>query len=441
MLADGQSEIDSVVVRLPDSGIVIKSWDNYQVHSQFLVPTAGWSFTMSDQDVALLDGYLVPGCRVELAINDAVQCTGRVDRKTVTTDGSSGTSVTIQGRDILGPVVDSCVDPIFRFTSGMTIVDVVAAILKPFGITVIENSDLANVNAITGFAKGKGPASTTEKSVTADVRNGTFSDIAGTNVTTISSANRPDLKTLTVEQCKPHVGEGCFAYLDRLLKRLGLTMWARADGSGVVIDQADFSTAPQATITHVRTGDTSANNVKHGSLVTDLTTQPSCIVAFGFGGGKDVQKSKLVCIMVNELTGTIGSNPLPEIGEIIARYKGAHVLPIRSTITPLRSYGTFPSKPLFVKDDEAKNFAQLEAFTRRTMAEHQRKAIQLSYDLEGHTFNDHPWAVNTNIAVNDPVLGVTQTMWCVEREFQKGFGSGTISRLKLILPHTLSIGA
>lgn len=449
-LANGQSEIDTVVLRLPDYGKEIRNWSQYQFDVQFLVPTAGWSFRVNDSDPTLTGELLVPGARVELVVNGRVQCTGYIDRKTIDADANGGTSVTIQGRDILGRVVDSTMDPRWKFAPGMKVPDVVLGVLRPFGITTLYNSDIYNTNVVTGyggiFGGNAGAAGKVQVQVPKRITNsdGTVSLVYETVDGFVQTSNtRPDLKTIQIEQVKPHAGEGVHAYLERILKRLGLTLWAMADGSGVVVDRPDFTGPVAGRLIQKRT-DTTRNNVLRGSVTTDLSTQPSVIVGFGFGGGRDTEKSALKVIMINELTGLDDNGvPLPEVANIIARYKSAKVLATRPKLTPFRRpLGDAKiSAPMFLKDDESKNLAQLEAFVRREMGQRQQKALAASYDVLGHTQDGHPWGVNTLVSVDDDARGVHEDLWVLGKTFTKAASGGTRTSLRLIRPYTLMIGA
>lgn len=446
-LTNGMSEIDTVVLRLPDYGREIVNWSRYSFNQQFLSPTSGWSFSISDEDTALTNDLLVEGAVVQLVINNNVQCTGYIEKKTIQT-GPRGTTVTIQGRDILGPVVDATIDPDFKFTAGMTIPQFVLAVLLPFGIKNIRNSDAANINIITGLPAKQGGGGTStvqvpqqQSTVNADGTITLSSTYVQATVTQVSGT-RPDLKTITIQQLKPHAGEGVYAFIDRVLRRLGFTMWAMADGSGVVIDKADFTTPPSQKIVHKRT-DPSRNNVLDGTMRMDLTSQPSVIIATGRGGGQTTAKSAMRVIMVNELTGLDENGfVLSEIRKIADKYASAKFLDLRSELAPFkRPKGDRKVvRPFFLKDDEAKNMAQLEAFVRREMGNRQMKSLQLDYRLVGHTSDGvHPWGINTSVAVEDDVFGVQETMWVVEKEFTKSNSGGTETSLKLIRPYTLQI--
>jgi len=445
-LPSGLSELDTVVLRLPGSGREITNWTRYSYNQAFLTPTAGWSFSVPADDRALVDELLVVGAPVELAMNDRLQCSGFIDKRTIDAGSSGGTVITVQGRDILGRVVDSCIDPAYKFASGSTLADVVLSVLAQFGIDTIYNSDAINVNAVTGLPRGVGATGTRSVKVGVPKRT-TQADgsvkLETTLVTgsvTVNTA-RPDLKAIPLDQVKPRIGEGAYAYLDRILRRQGFMMWAAADGSGVVIDKADFTTAPRHRIIHRRENGAS-NNVLHGALVQDVTTQPSVIVGFGFGGGRQADKSRLKVAMVNELVGLDAAGAvLPGVATILTRYKGARVLPIRPELVPFTRPVGDPSlaAPMFFQDNDAKTIEQLEASVRREMATRQQKALTVSYEVDGHTQAGAPWAVNSLVDVDDDVRGIHGRLWCVERSFSKSPGSGTMTTIRLIRPYTLQV--
>ena len=302
------------------------------------------------------------------------------------------------------------------------------------------------INIVTGYPKGKFGGGPTKVKIREPKRTVNADGTATLTYTEadsyiVNDPTRPDLKKLQLAQAKPHIGEGVYAYLERLLRRVGLTMWAAADGSGVVLSVPDF-TGPARYRLIRRRSDPRENNITRGQAVTDLSTQPSCIMAFGFGGGVDVQKSALKVLMVNELTGLDASgNPLPEILNIKARYKSCKLLPLRPDLVPLaRPLGDqLLATPYFCQDTESKNLAQLEAFVRREMATRQQGALSVNYEVIGHTQGGYPWAVNTLVAVEDEVLGIHRDMWIAEKTFAKSNGGGTTASLRLIPPHTLQI--
>ncbi|WP_437767187.1 hypothetical protein WMF27_20495 [Sorangium sp. So ce281] len=466
-LRDGQSALDQVVLRLPDEGIEIRNWTSYRFTQNFQIPTPAWSFTLppsvagggyssfddpeptgaSGPGKELLTG-IQTGARVEISLNDRLQCTGYIEKVTSEVTPNGGTLYTIEGRDILGPVVDACIDPAYKFTSGSTILDCILGVLAPFGIDTVYTTDDLNVSVITGLPKG---ASGTRQKVKVKIpkrvarADGTIELQYDTkDSTVVVDARRRDLRRITVKQIKPKMGEGVFAFLDRILRRFGLMIWAAADGSGVVVDAATFDTSTMIhRITH-RNGLTDENNVLTGSVVRDVTGQPSLIVGFATGGGQAADKTRNKVIMVNELVAyeydaDLNLKPIDLVQDIKARYKGAKVIPPREEVIGLEFLGKHRPAPMFIKDDESYDMEQLESFIKRKMAELQQKSLVATYEVAGHTYRNCPWAVNTMVDVFDEVQDVMEPMWCVEKTFKKSRAGGTTTTIKLIRPKTFQI--
>lgn len=462
-LRDGQSSLDQITLRVPEKGIEINNWLKYSFTQSFLIPCAAWSFTLPPDMLAngvapgignpskLFNGVFELGDKVEISLNDRVQCTGYVEKITSESSGG-GTQTTIQGRDILGPVVDSCIDPAFKFTAGSTLLDVALSILKPFGIDTIYNADDLNINVISGSIVPKPSTKSIVKVKNAE-------GVATSTGKSVVSSKRKDLKTIKVDQIKPRMGEGTQGFLDRVFRRFGYVLVAAADGSGIIAVQPDFTRGDpgaEGQLIH-RVGIPDGNNIISGTKEDDLISQPSIIVGFGRSKGRDADHSSLKVIMVNELVGQVlGDFEIVEsqiVKDIKARYPGAKVLPIRPELEPLLTFGRGESRatPMFFKDDESNTIEQLEAFVRREMAERQQKSRQLTYVVPGHTYKGaeerngsvgavgYPWAINTTVNVFDDVLAVEGPYWVLEKTFRKSRSSGTTTELRLIRPYTLQL--
>lgn len=443
-LDDGQSELDTVSLRLVGTGTEIKLWDRYSVTSRYLTPCEAFEFSLGGDDLALASELLVPGAAVAITVNGLPVLTGRIDKKGVASSRSGGTVLRLTGRDILGPVVSSNVDPSFKFSDSLTVLDVVAAVLAPFKIDTIYNDGALNVNAMTGGAQASSAASTKESvqipRLTLNNDGSIATNFSTVQVTQVGSST--SLKTLTLQQLKPHFGEGSHAYLQRVVSRFGMQLSAAADGSGVIVDEPDFTSPTRYKIVHSKSEETS--NVISANVEIDADSQPACIFAQGvqaplFSDPKNV----LQVIMVNELVGTdADGNPLQEVQAIISRYKGAKVLELRKELLPTRKAfnADLIAHPMFLKDDESKTLDQLEGFVRRTMAEHQHKALVARYTMIGHSQGGVPWTVNTMVDVNDEVAGVTEKLWIMERTFEKSRSGGTLTHLTCVRPFTIELG-
>lgn len=439
----GQSELDVLTVRIPDAGIEITDIESIKVSSNVLVPTDTFSFTV-DIDDPTTTNLLTPGTRVEIAVNDRLCLTGYIDKKTINT-GGRGTVCTIDGRDIMGGVVDSSVNPKLRFGETMTAADVFASVLNPFGIGTLYNDGSLNVNIQTG-ATQKPKLSTQQVTVQIPKQtlasDGTIATAYNSEPVKLVNGKNPSLKTVQLSALKPHEPEGAYSYMDRVAKRLGLRIYAAADGSGIIVDAPDFSQPPTHHLVHSLT-DTNANNVIDGSCSFDLAGQPGCIVARAFGGlDASLDRKQNVVIVINELAGCDqNGQPLQAIKDILAQYKSARVVALRPQLKSFRSgyANALVARPLFLKDDESRNIDQLEGFARREMAQHQNKALHLKYTVEGLSQDSKPFAPNTMVSVKDDVFGIDTNMYVLEREFHKAREGGTITNLTLCLPYTIAL--
>lgn len=455
-LQNGQSELDTLVLKLPASGREIKNHDRYTLSTEYLTPTDKFQFNISAEDRELIKDVLKPGTQVQLSINNCIQCTGFVDEIVKESDRNGGNFYQIIGRDILGRVVSSRADFEEEYKTSVTVLDVLNKLLPPYGIKTIYNDDKANINVITGYEPGKGKSIKSivvQKSITGFEKKPDGSFKLDTNkqkipiyekkkVTTVTAASKPGLKKLTLEHLKPKPGEGEYHFMDRILKRHGLIMRAASDGSGVVVDAPDFEGPSIFTLYH-KTGDLSSiNNVIKSNIHINFDRQPSLIIGMGYGGGKKSRKSQFKAIMVNELVGVdANGNILPEVNEAIARHHGYKTMPIRPQLVPSRKLFSDELVPCFdyFKDEESKDQAQIEKMVQRRMAEDQQKALTITYELEGHSQNGVIWCVNTIVDVDDDVNDIHERMWIINRRFEKTRSGGTRTFITCIRPYTLLI--
>lgn len=448
-LLNGQSEIDTVVLRLPDLGKTITNWSSYHFNSGFLKPTDSWSFTISGEDLTLYQQLLVGGTKVQLSINERIQCTGYIDVQNISYEPKSGTVININGRDILAKMVNANADPTFQFQSSMTVGDLINGMIVKFGIRTVYNTQDTNLNIITGRPNNQSVKTSIVNTPTTTFIRKNPNDLKLTPVITnvpttqVTSNIKPGLSKLPIKEFKPRINEGAYAYIERLIKREGLMMKAVADGSGIMVISPDF-TGPVDYQIIQKKDDTSNNNVLRSQMTMSQIDQPSLIVATGFGTNKtDIKKSRLKVIMINELAGLDeNGNPYPQVQAEIAKWPNASILPIRKELIPKnRPFNTANAFcPIYLTDDEAKDIAQLQKFVTRKMGEFQQKSLNVRYTVLGHTQNGAPWAVNTLVNVDDDINNIHQIMWVMDKTFSKNLSGGTTTELVLIKPYTLLIG-
>lgn len=448
-LLDGQSEVDSVTMFVRGLDLEIKTWQSYSIRHDFLTPAAAFDFVFSTNSPLAYNEVFVEGTEVQISVEGCEQMTGVIEKVEQSANREGGLVYKLSGRDFLGPVVSASIDPKIRISANQTVFDFLTLVLSPYGIGKIYIGDEINYSIVTGYVKGKGKAQTKtypvkEAKSRKDPVTGKATVVYDTkSVTEIVSRDRPDLKKLPLDQLKPKIGDGAFQVIERLLSRLGLQMFAAADGSGVIVDKPDFETAPIHRLVR-RFGGDAENNIEDGSKSTDAESQPCYVLAVGQSSGSDMAKIRLKAIAVNEL---VAVNPdgsfAPHVQDAIARYPGIKVLPLRSRLIPdtARIVSRRKPVPILLKDDESKSIEQIAAFARRKLSEYQRRYLTATYTVKGHTYGGaYPYATNTNIEIDDDFLGIHETLWCIGRKFTKSRDAGTKTELQLIRPYTLELG-
>lgn len=467
-IPNGLSEIDSVILQLPDLGKEIINWESYSLSSRFLDPCDSFTFTISGEDLILYQEILTPGAKIDLAINDRLQCTGYIDDRQISYSVGDGTRITLSGRDILSRLVNSYVNPSFQVKTGMTVQDVIGPLVSLYKLGELSNTDDTHLNIMTGLPNNQSLKTTITKEATTVTKvdaQGKVIQIRDANgqlildrateykdQINITANIKPGLNKITLKELKPNPNEGAYAYVDRCIKREGLILKAVADGSGVMVISPTFTGPVNYHVINKKTNSDQNNVITSNSQITWFT-QPSIIIATGASPGGDFKKATLQVAMINELIAFDNTgNLLPDILNILAEYKSAKLVnatlvngkyqPTRPELVPKFSIinNQYSFCPLYLKDDQSKDLAQLQNFTTRKMAECQMKSLSLKYTVVGHTQNGHPWATNTLVSVDDDIHGIHENMWVMAKTFNKSYTGGTTTNLELIRPFTLILG-
>jgi prophage tail gpP-like protein len=395
-------DLDVFEMRLPDFGISVSNWISYSYNENFLTPTDGWQFEMDGESAppALLDA-LETCPKVQFSINGHLQSSGRVSHHESDASTDGGWLIRIEGRDILGPMVDGHVDPSLNFTESMTLNDVLDTVFADFGLNSFTIENDTNLNVITGQKRGKK-----------------------------TSKRGRALKSFTIHQLKPYPKEGAFAFVSRISQRFGLWLWPSADGQTIVVGKPDFDQAPIYKMRRKRAlGESQFNNIVRGPAIRDYASQASCILASGYGGGGEFDKATLRVGVINP---GIETNFAP----IFKKYPKLKF--IQPTVHGIVTFQDDHARPLYLHDDESKTPEQLENFALREMALLTRRGLTCRYSFVGHSIGGVPFAVNTIGDVDDDPGNVHSNMWVLSRTLSKAAGkSGTTSNLELIRPGTL----
>lgn len=424
-----EPDIDECSLVINDLGVELDRWSSYQFSSHFATPTDAFTFTVGDPEVLQgISGKIREGMRVTLLCNQNALCSGYIDEIEYAASRSSGTELHINGRDILGDVVDSVCDPTLRFQPTQPLLDILTPILSPFGIRIFD--DGTNFEELAGVSvhdANKFGLKNKKPSTSSGSRRRRRRRRSGKKAPSAAVAH----------ECKPYPHEGCFEFCARLAKRQGWHIWARADGEGVIIGDPDFEQEPTYTITRRRGSAGALNNVINGTVTRSRTNQPSVIIATGVGGGGEFSCGKAKVAAVNELisVNTDGSY-VQSVKDVLAKHPDAVLLSesdfdgdlvIRADSEP------YPrARPLFLHDDDSRDIEQLKNFVKRELGTRQQGNLTCHYEVLGHTQNNIPWEVNTTVVVDDDVADIHETMWVLSVNFSKSRYGGTTTRVEVI---------
>jgi prophage tail gpP-like protein len=509
------AEIGTVVLAVGPGGgngplIKLNVWKQYSFNSNFLTPTDGWSFTVGDEVLSShatvgengeksfggdsLRIALAPRQLVFLSIGGHIQCTGIIDKVTTTTTRSGGTEVTIEGRDLLSPAVDSVIDPRVVIKPEMKLLDMLTIVLGPFGFPrrdqyLISNEDNRNImsgkkhatskNGVINNGKGKADKPKKFAGLTAAHRNFGFSynptqaekqanateaKRAADAAAAVKTKKAKGLDEYQLHLLKPEQHEGALQFAERVCKRLGLTLWLHADGRHIVVAKPKFDQAPVYTLVHRKPPEPSlddnqritneppgtGNDILSATVVRDAGSQPSIIFASGAGsGGANPRSQFTVCVVNPVIQG-------PDLSAIFKAYPNTKPLDLaflgpnysgNGKDTDIRisngsAYVDTWARPLFLHDENSKTVEELESFLKRELATRMHKAFTYTVEVVGHEFEDSdgkrtPWVIDTIVRIEDDVCDVHEDLWILDRTFTKSRSGGTKTKLICVRPHTL----
>lgn len=393
--------MSSIELHLPDYGITLNTFRSYSFASNFLTPCDAFSLTIGDDSSGdELLKKLLPGIECSLSVDGKTQATGFVEEVTINSSRDAGTEISIEGTDVLGPVVASDMNPKVNFIPTKTVFDVISQVFGDFGFTSITEDPDADRDLKTGLNRSSRVSRRTGK-----------------------------LKKFTLShQLKPYEGEGCFSFCARVAQRRGLWIWASADGANIIVGKPDFTQAARYKLVHKRNGGAS-NNVLQSSVTRSASDQPSIIVARGYTGTGDLKYGQLHAYGVNPSVEDNG-----QLVKIISDQPGARGV---QTSYPYVPFPTKFARPIYAFDGESRNLDQLELYVKRELSLRQRKALTAHYLVEGHVNEGHVWATDTVVSVDDDVSNIHEPMYVLGRTFTKSRESGTQTHLELIRLNTL----
>lgn len=386
-----------LTVRFEQAGKEEQRVKDWSIDSSYLVSTDEFHFTLySPKREDFQDIELQP---VELIVNGASQCLGRIE---VTERGSDGSAVACSGRDYISEIVECNVDPFKVVTANTALGDALLDMMRPVGIKTVTDFDGLNMTQVRSGIAPKG------------------------------GKKRKSPKAVKAEDYKPTPGQGIYEFCNRLIARHGATLQPANKRSEILIDAPDFDQDPLFFLT--RTDDTTSsagNNIESATARRDFTRFPTYAVFTGTvaksnetGTGVGFQFDML------KFAESLGND---ELIRIMAR-----------AVQPGRSKEGDPNalyRLLYHRDTDSRTQAQLEAAAHRAVAERLKDTLSYSATVRGHVdpISGAVWSVGAMCSVNDAITGVHENLWILSRKLRYGT-DGAMTDLEMIRPGTLFLG-
>ncbi len=409
------------VVTLEVDGRKIDHWIQYAINSHFLIPADGFSFVLGGDSITPdLIKLLRPGKSVRIAVEGLTQCSGYIDRIRPHTSRSGGTTITVEGRDRFGLLLDSQIDPRKKWPD-VTLDRFIADTLGPFGFSTffVDNEKNTNVQAGKAVKRRRTPKK---------------------------------LKEYKPTYAKPQDNESMFSFVSRITQHLGLWIWPTVDGEGVVVGTPDFDQPARYNIVNRLHGG-AKNTILEGGVERDASGMPSYIVGRGRVPGKTTERVKTTVVLGNPVPALVGTAPVGEqsTGETFGEAgfswsdTGRRVILEKETISlpsPTVEWGnefaSLMARPIYVTDDSSRTIEELKRFVQREMSLRMRRAVVGSYTVAGHTQNGVPWTIDSVCDVVDELSDWQRPLWIMSRTFRRIRSSGTFTELEMVPLNSLS---
>lgn len=328
---------------------------SYEVHRSILTQPGTFTLRFGWSDVLRgLIARCTPNKKFQLFVGATCVQTGTLDGYEATSDGGSGGTLTVHGRDILAPLHDAFIEVETSFADSTYFDMVNQAVNEVYGIP----------NAPTLF----GTNDTNRKLTT------------GIGVKPLKPGVDPAQNTTgpTAKQIKTRIGERVYEFLKRQLDRAGLFLWAAGDGS-LVISAPNGNQKPIYQILRERDQTRNAVNVTTAHWRNSTEGRYTNATVYGRGGGRKFGRSKVNGSFVDtEMSGWFGDD----------------------------------ARPLVLRDVNVSNAEQAAFYARRKLAETRRAGWSLTYTVAGHTIpslatnSRAVWAPDTVVSVRDDELGL-----------------------------------
>lgn len=414
-----------------------EGWSAYEVDSDLLNAADAWSVTgwlsgTYQERRDALARIREAGGRVYVYVQRmredgspgprALQMSGIVDHLSSHGD-RHGAILTMKGRDNGGLLASSSADPRLGVTEETTLVEMVEALVEPFGISVITEgapgrtimtgarSSRGRDQLIADHARSYGVPSgqmrqslIRRRALAREGRRAPIDETAGTaSSRSVGRARRghaggltgSDIERLRLPEAKPRIGECIWEFIDRHCRRFGVMPWIDAEGR-LVISSPDYDQEPLFQLR--RHLDASAhpggNNILEGGFAQDWQALSSECTVYGRAFGSDAARSPF------HATETNPNQPL--------------------------------YRPLVIHDATVRSEEEAARRARRELNRQNAAAFVLEYEVAGHGQGSLIWAQDTTVDVIDEEIAVEGIYYVTSRKFVGNGKDGPRTHLRLV---------
>lgn len=356
---------------------VIGGWTDVEIATTMIDPCGRFTLTRAF-DVGAWD-RLQRDARIRVLIDGSLQLDGYVDRRQKTTDRTSGSMLTITGRDKVGRIFQESA-PAIRY-DGLEMSEAIRRLADPW-FTRITLSDARDRRLRRGKNTHKVPSGKEPIIVRASSRGG--------------------------GRVEP--GETRWSVIEKILEQAGLICWSSADGKELFVGRPNHDQAPQYLIAFGRADLT--------SLVYDEDNSDrfSLIAVVGTGGGTEqdfgiaVSSRRAVVFDSGEDSGFDGTGT------------GRDFLYPKRLLMPERE---------FTSVDEASRIAGAEQ-TRRDFHRTKVSATMAGFGQAWGPGKPTLYAYNTVATVRDDEIGLDDDYMIYGLTFRRARDSGDTTQLELV---------
>lgn len=312
---------------------------------------------------------------------------GRVDR---VRSGDADGSITISGRDYIGDITETHLNPDFAIKEGETPNAILLRALAPMAIKTITGPEgmWYARNLKTSGKRGKGKR---------------FSDVQ-------ASAFKADDPLFA--ELKPKKGMGLYEFCDRFAARFGYTIQPTTDRTVLALSRPDYDQAPSYKLQRKRNLD-AGNNVVSGTCECDVTALPTTLqIAAKRGAFKKTVEGIGKPMDVVAAISRINKSLENDVGDVLST---------EPTTDGLKLY-----RYRYQEENEAKTADQLAFVTNRKMGDFLKDAMTYQATVDGFTYFDNNlvWTPDTVVDVYDEVAQVIEPMWIEGVEYSWDSKSG-----------------